>query len=130
MRELSGVRHGRKTMKPIQLDVNGVKLHVRFSALVLDALARMEAAPTLPPLPKGHIYFQASDDSLHSIPQKCLAQARRIDPGLKVLWPQTVANSEGSGGFTVTTGRPRSYPKFTRAERDVLRTLYFVVFAS
>jgi hypothetical protein len=106
-------------MKPIRLEVNGVKLHERFSKLVLDALARMEAAPALPPLPKGYIYFQASDGSFHSIPRKRLAKARRIDPGLTVLWQQTV-----------TTGRSRSYPRFTRAERDVLRTLYFVVFAA
>jgi hypothetical protein len=80
-----GARRGSKAMKPIRLIVNGAKLHARFSALVLDALARMEAAAAPPPLPKGQIYFQASDNSFHSILRKHLAQARRIDPGLKVV---------------------------------------------
>jgi hypothetical protein len=117
-------------MKPIQLVVNGVKLHEQFSQMALDALGRMEPAPALPPLPKGHIYFQASDNSLHSVLRKHLARARRIDPGLVLVRDRAVMNSQGSGSFTVTTGRPRSRTKFTRAEREVLRTLCFVVFAS
>jgi hypothetical protein len=39
-------------------------------------------------------------------------------------------NSQGTGSFIVAGARPRAYPKFTRAEREVLRTLYFVVFAA
>jgi len=95
----------------------------------LDALDRMEAQPLLTPLPRGHIYFQASDNSLHSIPHKHLTQARRIDPGLVVVSERVVNNSQGSGNFTVSTIR-RRLPKFTRSEREVLRALYFVVFAS
>lgn len=115
-------------MKPVLLEVNGVKLHPRFSKLVLDALARMEAAPA-PPLPRGHFYFKASDNSFHSIPRRHLARARRIDPGLRVRRQHPVTNSRGSGSSIVTTARPRAYPKFTRAESEVLRTLYFVVLA-
>jgi len=116
-------------MKPIRLVVNGVKLHARFSALVLDALGKMEPAPTLPPLPRGHIYFQASDDSLHSIPQEHLAKARRVDPDLTVVRERRVLNTQGSGFFTATNRRGRSRGKPTTAEREVLRTLRFVVFA-
>lgn len=58
--------------KQIRLNIDGLYLHERFSKLVLDALARMDAA----------------------------------------------------------SARPQTKPKFTRAEREVLRTLYFVVFAS
>jgi hypothetical protein len=62
--------------KQIQLVVNGVKLHARFNALFLDALDRMEPAPALPPIPKGCCRFQASDNSIHEIPRKYLAQTR------------------------------------------------------
>ncbi len=117
-------------MKPIQLIVNGVVLHERFSALVLDALDRMEAQPLLPPLPKGHVYFQASDNSIHSIPRKQLTQARRIDPGLVVVVSERVVNnSQGSGSFTVSSAR-RQFPKFTRSERDVLESFYLLSFMS
>ncbi len=115
-------------MKQICLIVNGVQLHERFSRMVLDALNRMEPAPLLPPLPRGHVYFQASDGSLHSVPHQHLAQARRIDPGLVLVRQRSVKNSQGVGSFTVTTARPQSRPKFRRSERDVLRTLYFLAF--
>ena len=75
--EPSGARRGSRTMKPIRLVVNGVKLHARFSALALDALGKLEPAPALPPLPKGHLHFQASDNSIHSVPRKYLARAKK-----------------------------------------------------
>jgi hypothetical protein len=115
-------------MKKIQLIVHGVELHERFSALVLDALDRLEPAPVLPPIPKGHVYFQASDGSLHSVPRKHLASARRIDPDLVLISQRTVANSEGSGSFTVTTARPRFIAKLSAEERAVLHTLWLLAF--
>lgn len=82
----------------------------------------------LPPLPRGHLYFQASDNSLHSIPRENLAQARRIDPGLRVLRQLPNSNRQGSNS-NVTKARPRASQPFRRSEREVLRTLYFVVLA-
>jgi hypothetical protein len=79
-----------------------------------------------PPLPNGYCRFQASDNSTHEIPRKHLAQARRIDPGLVLLKERAVMNSQGRGSSAGSMVRV----KFTRAERDVLRTLYFAVFAS
>jgi hypothetical protein len=39
-------------------------------------------------------------------------------------------NSQGDGNFVITNARPRSQAKLTTGEREVLRTLRFVVFAS
>jgi hypothetical protein len=39
----------------------------------------------LPPLEPGRALFQASDNSLHSVPSEFLWQAREIDAGLIVL---------------------------------------------
>lgn len=58
--------------KQIRLNIDGLYLHEHFSKLVLDALARMDAA----------------------------------------------------------AARSQTRPKFTRAEREVLRTLYLVCFPS
>jgi hypothetical protein len=115
-------------MKKIRLVVNGVELHERFSQLVLDALDRLEPAPPLPAIPKGHVYFQASDGSLHSVPRKYLARARRIDPDLVLVTQRTVANSLGTGSFTVTTARPGSTAKLSAEDRDVLRTFWLLAF--
>jgi len=68
--------------KPIRLNVNGVKLHARFSRLVFDALDRMEAQPLLPLLPKSRAYLRASDNSLHSVPCN--------------IWPRLVASTQTS----------------------------------
>jgi len=67
------------------------------------------------------VYFQASDDSLHSIPRNQLKAARRVDPGLEVVQVRKV------NSFQVTTIR-RRLPKFRPEERDVLRTLYYLSF--
>jgi hypothetical protein len=96
-------------MKPIQLVVNGFKLHPRFSKLVLDAVARLDKLEQLPPIPAGYVRFEASDSSIHQVPRKHLAAARRIDPGL-IPWKKGV-------------------PQFRKDEAELLRTLYFVVFA-
>ena len=97
-------------MKPVRLEVNGLKLHPRFSKLVLDALARMEELEQLPPIPAGYIRFEASDASIHDVPRKYLAAARRIDPDL-IPWKKGV-------------------PQFTKDDAELFRTLYFVMFAS
>jgi hypothetical protein len=97
-------------MTPKRLEVNGVKLHPRFSRLVLGALVRLENLERLPPPPKGHLYFEASDGSLHSIPRKHLTAARHLDPGL-IPWKKGV-------------------PQFRKDEAELFRTLHFLVFAS
>ena len=42
-------------------------------------------AAALPPKDPRHIRFQASDGSIHDVPQESIDQARKIDPQLKVL---------------------------------------------
>lgn len=97
-------------MKPQRFEVNGVKLHPRFSKLVLDALARLEELEQLPPISPGYVRFEASDKSIHQVPRKHLTAARHIDPSL-IPWKNGV-------------------PQFRKDEAELFRTLYFVVFAS
>jgi hypothetical protein len=97
-------------MKPPRLEVNGIRLHPRFSKLVLDALARLEELEQMPTIPAGYVRFEASDKSIHQVPRKRLTAARRIDPGL-IPWKKGV-------------------PQFRKDEAEVFRTLYLVVFAS
>jgi len=97
-------------VKQILININGMKLHRRYSKLVLDTLARLEKLEALPPIPKGYIRFEASDHSQHDVPRSQLAAARRIDPGL-IPWKKGVA-------------------QFRKDEAELLRTLYFLMFAS
>ena len=97
-------------MTPKRLEVNGVKLHPRFSRLVLGALARLEKLEQLPPIPLGYIRFEASDKSIHQVPRKHLTAARRLDPGL-IAWKKGV-------------------PQFSKDEVELFRTLHFVFSAS
>ncbi len=97
-------------MKAQRLEVNGVKLHPRFSKLVLDALARLKKLEQLPTIPAGYVRFEASDKSIHQVPRKHLTAARLLDPGL-IPWKKGV-------------------PQFRKDEAELFRTLYFVVFAS
>lgn len=97
-------------MKPVRLEVNGLKLHPRFSKMVLDALARMEKLEQLPPIPAGYVRFEASDTSIREVLRKHLTAARRLDPGL-IPWKKGV-------------------PQFRKDEAELFRTLYFVTIAS
>jgi hypothetical protein len=97
-------------MTPKRLEVNGMKLHPRFSKLVLGALARLEKLEQLPPIPAGYVRFEASDQSFHQAPRRHLTAARRLDPGL-IPWKKGV-------------------PQFRKDEAELFRTLYFVAFAS
>ncbi len=96
--------------KQVRLNINGLYLHERFSKLVLDALARLEKLEALPPIPKGYVRFEASDKSVHEIPRKEMARARRIDPGL-IPWNKDL-------------------PRFRKDEAELFRTLYLLSFAS
>jgi hypothetical protein len=93
--------------KQVRLNINGLYLHERFSRLVLDALARLEKLEDLPPIPKGYVRFEASDKSVHEIPRKEMARARRIDPGL-IPWN-------------------KGLPRFRKDEAELFRTLRFVM---
>lgn len=44
-----------------------------------------QAAPNLPPVQSGFTRIKASDGSLHDVPTGNLAEAKKIDPGLRVV---------------------------------------------
>jgi len=113
-------------MRQPRLKVNGVKLPVRLSKLVLSAFKRMKPGRPLPPLPKGRIYFQASDDSLHEIPRKHLARARLIDPGLTLFKTKWIV-ADGRK-IQVTTARSPAWLKLRQDEREALRKLRRLAF--
>jgi hypothetical protein len=97
---------------------DGTRLGPQFSQRVLEALDRAFWSEGLPPLPRGYIRFQASDNSIHNVPARFISEALGIDQR-----------------WCYKTGRPMNFRILENAalrehDRQILRTFRYLLIAA